>query len=166
MATITIQGKIAHTCGELPAVGTTAPDFELVKGDLTTLKRDDLAGKRLVLNIFPSLDTGVCAVSVRKFNRLAENMDNTVVLAVSKDLPFAQSRFCTVENIRNLIPLSAFRSDDFAERYGLKIVDGPMQGLLARAVVVVGTDGKIVYTELVPEITDEPDYEAARAALD
>ncbi len=165
MATITFLGNPLHTCGELPAVGSQAPAFELVRGDLSVLKSGDLAGKHLVLNIFPSLDTGVCATSVRKFNQLAAAMENTVVLAISKDLPFAQSRFCTVENIAGVVPLSAFRSDKFAEQYGVGIIDGAMQGLLARAVVVIDAAGKVVYTELVPEIAQEPDYDAVLAVL-
>lgn len=124
-----------------------------------------LNGKNVILNIFPSLDTGVCAASVRKFNELAAGLPDTVVLAVSKDLPFAHARFCTTEGIENVIPLSDFRCSDFDENYGVRMADGPLSGLLARAVIVVGKDGKIAYTELVPEITQEPDYEKAIAAV-
>ncbi|CDA22390.1 probable thiol peroxidase [Bacteroides sp. CAG:144] len=137
----------------------------MVKGDLSTLKNDDLTGKRIVLNIFPSLDTSVCATSVRKFNQLAAQMDNTVVLAVSKDLPFAQGRFCTTEGIDNVIPVSAFRSAEFGKDYGVGLIDGPLAGLLSRAVVVLDESGQIIYEELVPEITHEPDYDAAVKAL-
>ena len=154
MATVTFKSTPVHTAGELPKVGTKAPKFELVKGDLSTLKNDDLTGKRIVLNIFPSLDTSVCATSVRKFNQLAAQMDNTVVLAVSKDLPFAQGRFCT-----------AFRSAEFGKDYGVELIDGPLAGLLSRAVVVLDESGQIIYEELVPEITHEPDYDAAVKAL-
>ena len=165
MATVTFKSTPVHTAGELHKVGTKAPKFELVKGDLSTLKNDDLTGKRIVLNIFPSLDTSVCATSVRKFNQLAAQMDNTVVLAVSKDLPFAQGRFCTTEGIDNVIPVSAFRSAEFGKDYGVGLIDGPLAGLLSRAVVVLDESGQIIYEELVPEITHEPDYDAAVKAL-
>ena len=165
MATVTFKSTPVHTAGELPKVGTKAPKFEQVKGDLSTLKNDDLTGKRIVLNIFPSLDTSVCATSVRKFNQLAAQMDNTVVLAVSKDLPFAQGRFCTTEGIDNVIPVSAFRSAEFGKDYGVELIDGPLAGLLSRAVVVLDESGQIIYEELVPEITHEPDYDAAVKAL-
>lgn len=125
----------------------------------------ELNGKNVILNIFPSLDTGVCATSVRKFNKLAAGLPDTVVLAISKDLPFAHARFCTTEGIENVVPLSDFRFSDFDENYGVRMADGPLSGLLARAVVVVGKDGKIAYTELVPEITQEPDYDKAIAAV-
>ena len=151
--------------GEFIKVGAVAPDFELVKTDLSSLSLKELGGKRVVLNIFPSLDTGVCAASVRKFNKLAAGLKDTVVLAISKDLPFAHARFCTTEGIENVIPLSDFRCSDFDDNYGVRMADGPLKGLLARAVVIVGKDGKIAYTELVPEITQEPDYEKAMAAL-
>ena len=142
-----------------------APDFELVKSDLSSFALKDLKGKNIVLNIFPSLDTGVCATSVRKFNELAASLDNTTVVAVSKDLPFAQSRFCTTEGIKNLIAASAFRSPEFSKDYGVEMVDGPLAGLLARAVVVIDENGKVIHAELVPEIAQEPDYEAAIKAL-
>lgn len=165
MATITFKGTPVHTGGELPSIGSIAPHFELVKGNLSLLKSDSLMGKRVVLNIFPSLDTGVCATTVRKFNQLVSDMPNTVVLAVSKDLPFAQSRFCTTEGIKNVIPVSAFRDSKFAEQYGVEMLDGPLAGLLARAIVVIDAKGRVVYTELVPEITREPNYSAALYAL-
>lgn len=151
--------------GEFIQVGNTAPDFELVKKDLSSLSLKDLEGKRVILNIFPSMDTGVCAASVRKFNELAAGLENTVVLAISKDLPFAQGRFCTAEGIENVVPLSDFRFSCFDKNYGVCMADGPLAGLLARAVVIVGSDGKVVYTELVPEITQEPNYEQALAAV-
>lgn len=151
--------------GEFIQTGTVAPDFELVKTDLSTLSLKELGGKNVVLNIFPSLDTAVCATSVRKFNQLAASMADTVVLAISKDLPFAHARFCTTEGIDRVIPLSDFRISDFDENYGVCMADGPLAGLLARAVVIVGKDGRVTYTELVPEITQEPDYDKALAAL-
>lgn len=150
--------------GEFVRTGAMAPDFELVKTDLSTLSLKDLMGKTVVLNIFPSLDTGVCATSVRRFNKLAAGLADTVVLAISKDLPFAHARFCTVEGIENVIPASDFRASNFDAKYGVLMNDGPLKGLLARAVVVIAPDGKIVYTELVPEITQEPDYDQALAA--
>ncbi|MBQ8424092.1 MAG: thiol peroxidase [Coprobacter sp.] len=165
MATITFKGTPVHTGGELPSIGSIVPHFELVKGNLSLLKSDSLMGKRVVLNIFPSLDTGVCATTVRKFNQLVSDIPNTVVLAVSKDLPFAQSRFCTTEGIKNVIPVSAFRDSKFAEQYGVEMLDGPLAGLLARAIVVIDAKGRVVYTELVPEITREPNYSAALYAL-
>jgi thiol peroxidase len=145
--------------------GVKAPDFTLVKGDLSNSTLKDYAGKFVVLNIFPSLDTGVCATSVRKFNKLAAGMENTVVLCISKDLPFAQGRFCTAEGIKNVVPLSDFRNNKFAEAYGVLMTDGPLAGLLARSVVVVNPQGEVIYSELVPEITHEPNYDAALAAV-
>lgn len=164
MASITLTSQPISTVGELPAVGTPAPAVELVGSDLSTITLDDFAGKRIVLNIFPSLDTGICAMSIRKFNELAAGLDNTVVLAISKDLPFAAGRFCAAEGIDNVITASAFRSS-FGEDYGVTIADGSMAGLLARSVVVIDTDRTISYTQLVPEIKTEPDYDAAIAAL-
>ena len=161
METTAFKGSPVHTCGHLPHTGSLAPRFTLTRGDLTELRSEELKGRRIVLNIFPSLDTAVCATSVRKFNQLAASLDNTTVVAVSKDLPFAQSRFCTTEGIENLIAASAFRSPEFAREYGVEMVDGPLAGLLARAVVIIDETGRVVYTELVPEITREPDYEAA-----
>jgi len=165
MATVTFQGQPVQLCGELPAVGTKAPKFGGVRGDLSVLHLPDLLGKRVVLNIFPSLDTSVCAASVRRFNEEASALRDTVVLCVSKDLPFAQSRFCTTEGLTRVVPLSTFRCKCFDEHYGLAIADGPLKGLLARAVIVVDETGTIVYEQLVSEITDEPDYEAALSAL-
>lgn len=157
MATTKFKDMPVHLSGDFIATGAAAPDFELVKTDLGTLSLSSLKGKRVILNIFPSLDTGVCAMSVRKFNQLAASLPDTVVLAISKDLPFAHARFCTVEGIENLVPLSDFRHSDFDENYGVLMADGPLQGLLARSVVVIDREGKVVYTELVPEITQEPE---------
>ena len=154
-----------HLNGEFIPVGVAAPGFELVKSDLSTLTLDDLKGKRVVLNIFPSLDTGVCAASVRRFNKLASSLPDTVVVAVSKDLPFAHARFCTVEGIENVVPASDFRSSHFEEAYGVLMTDGPLKGLLARAVVVIDRQGEVVYAQLVPEITEEPDYDKAAEAV-
>ena len=166
MAKTAVQGSPVTLAGEFVQVGAQAPDFSLVKGDLTSFTLADVKGKYALLNIFPSMDTGVCAASVRKFNQLASQMGNTVVLAISKDLPFAQGRFCTAEGIENVIPLSDYRyTSDFGEKYGVLMSDGVLCGLLARAVVIINPEGKVVYTELVPEITQEPDYEAALAAL-
>jgi len=165
MATTNFKGQPVKLIGEFIQVGKLAPDFKLVKTDLSSLSLKDLNGKNVILNIFPSLDTGVCATSVRKFNKEAAGLKDTVVLAISKDLPFANGRFCSTEGIENVIPLSDFRLSDFDENYGVLMGDGPLAGLLARAVVVVGKDGKIAYTELVPEITQEPNYEKALEAV-
>lgn len=164
MSQITFQGSAIHTIGQLPAVGEAAPDFTLVKQDLAETILADYSGQRLVLNIFPSIDTGVCATSVRTFNEKAAGLENTTVLCVSADLPFAQGRFCGAEGIENAVPASSFRAA-FGDQYGVTIVDGPLAGLLSRAVIVIDEDGKVVYTEQVPEITQEPDYEAALAVL-
>jgi len=162
MAQITLRGTPINTVGDLPAVGSPAPAFSLTGSDLGTVNKDQFSGKPVVLNIFPSIDTPVCATSVRKFNEQASAKGVTVV-CVSKDLPFALSRFCGAEGIENVTSASAFR-DSFGEDYGLTIVDGPMAGLLGRAVVVIGADGKVVHAELVPEIAQEPDYDAALTA--
>ncbi len=164
MAEITFRGTPIHTAGELPTVGTPAPAFTVVGSDLGDVTAGSFAGKSLVLNIFPSLDTGVCAASVRAFNQRAAGREDVAVLNVSADLPFAQSRFCTAEGIENVTSGSVFRSD-FGERYGVTMTDGPLAGLLSRAVVVVDPDGVVTYTEQVPEIAQEPDYDAALAAL-
>ena len=161
MATITFKGNPVQTTGDLPVKGTAAPDFTLVKGDLSEVKLSDFRGKQVVLNIFPSLDTGTCAASVRRFNKEATSLNNTVVLGISADLPFAAGRFCSAEGIENVITLSTFRDNSFAKDYGLLMSDGPLKGLLARAVVVVNPEGKVVYTELVSEIAQEPDYQSA-----
>ena len=165
MAKITLKGNSIQTAGNLPAIGSQAPDFKLTKTDLSDASLKDFAGKKVILNIFPSLDTSVCAASVRKFNSEAEKLPNTVVLCVSRDLPFAHSRFCTTEGLKNVISLSELRDDSFSKAYGVKIVDGPLAGVLSRAVVVLDTTGKVVYAEQVPEITQEPDYAAALKAV-
>lgn len=159
------KGDDVKLVGSFIEVGAKAPNFELVKGDLSNLSLKSLEGKKVILNIFPSLDTAVCATSVRKFNEKAASLDNTVVLAISKDLPFAQARFCTTEGIKNVIPLSDFRYSDFDEVYGIRMTSGPLAGLLARAVVVIDEKGIVKYAELVPEITQEPDYDKAIAAV-
>lgn len=159
------KGTPVTLAGEFVKKGSNAPDFTLTKSDLSRYTLNEGKGKHLILNIFPSLDTGVCATSVRRFNRLAANLPHTVVLAISKDLPFAQGRFCTTEGIDRVIPLSDYLyTSDFGKRYGVLMTDGPLEGLLARAVVVINPEGKIIYTELVPEITQEPNYEAALKA--
>lgn len=163
MATTAFKGNPVNTVGELPASGAQAPSFDLVGEGLSALTSADVPG-RVVLNIFPSIDTGVCAASVRKFNELAASLDNTTVVNVSQDLPFAQARFCGAEGIDKVKVGSAFRST-FGEDYGVTMADGPMAGLLARSVVVLDADGKVLHTELVPEITQEPDYDAAVSAL-
>ena len=165
MATITLKGNAINTSGQLPAVGTSLPPFSLVKSDLSEAGAADFAGKKLVLNIFPSLDTAVCAASVRRFNQDAASLGDTVVLCISADLPFAHSRFCVAEGIENVVSLSTFRSPEFAVAYGVGIVDGPLKGLLSRAVIVADASGKVLYAEQVPEIVQEPDYEKALAAL-
>lgn len=165
MATITLQGNEIHTNGEPPAVGAQAPDFRLVTKDLKDVGLADFAGKKKLLNIVPSLDTPVCAVSTKKFSEMAAGRDDVVVLIVSADLPFAQDRFCTAEGIDNVVTLSMMRDKDFARDYGVLITDGPLAGITARAVVVLDENDRVIHTELVPEIAQEPDYEKAIAAL-
>ena len=165
MANISFRNEPTTTSGELPAVGSALPSFELVGGDMNTVTDADFAGKHIVLNIFPSVDTGVCAQSVRRFNELAAGAENTVVLCVSKDLPFAQQRFCGAEGIDNVVTASAFRST-FGEDFGVIMEGSPIKGLLARSVVVTDADHNIVYTQLADDIANEPDYEAAKAALE
>jgi len=165
MATITFKGNEVHTAGSLPAVGSKAPDFRLTAGDLSTKSLNDYKGRKVILNIFPSIDTGTCAASVRAFNEKAAGLDNTVVLCISKDLPFAQGRFCAAEGISNVETLSEYKDSSFSDAYQLKITDGPLEGLLSRAVVVIDEDGTVTYTEQVSEIANEPDYEKAIAAL-
>ncbi len=165
MATITLKGKQIEVAGVLPEEGTRAPDFCLTATDLSMKELKDFAGKRKVLNIFPSIDTGVCAASVRRFNTEASGLENTVVLGISADLPFAHARFCEMEGLNNVIPLSVFRSPDFARNYGVKMTTGPLAGLLARAVVILDSSDLVIYTQLVPEIGEEPDYDAALEVL-
>ena len=164
MATLIHRGVTVHSIGELPAVGTELPGFTLTDSDMQEIGPDIAAGRRLVLNIFPSLDTRVCAMSVRRFNELAAGLENTLVLCVSADLPYAQARFCGAEGIENVVTASSFRSS-FGDDYGVTQVDGRNRGLLTRAVVVADADGRVVYTEQVPDISQEPDYDAALAAL-
>lgn len=165
MANITFKGNPVATTGDLPSVGSQAPDFTLTKDDLKAVSKLDLTGKNVVLNIFPSIDTGVCATSVRKFNEQAASLPNTVVVCVSKDLPFAMKRFCGAEGIDQVMTASWFRGPDFGKDYGVTMNDGPLAGLFARAVVVMDATGKVVHTELVPEIAQEPDYAQAIAAV-
>ena len=165
MATVNLRGNPIHTSGELPAVGSQAPDFTVTGGDLSDVTLDQFAGKQLILNIYPSVDTPTCAASTRAFNERVGGRDDAAVLCVSQDLPFAFGRFCGAEGIENVKTGSVFRSS-FLDDYGVKITDGPLRGLAARAVVVVDGDGKVKYTQLVPEIGQEPDYDAALAALD
>ncbi|WP_109829428.1 thiol peroxidase [Reichenbachiella versicolor] len=164
MAKITLKGNEINTIGELPEVGSTAPEFEMVKGDLSRAKLSDFSGK-LVLNIFPSVDTSTCATSVRKFNEVASSVENTTVLCISKDLPFAQSRFCGAEGIENVVMLSDYVDGTFGKTYGLRIVDGPLEGLDSRSIVVLDEDKKVIYTEQVSETVDEPDYDKALESL-
>lgn len=164
MATVTLKGNPFSTSGELPAVGSQAPGFTLTGADLGDLTLESLSGKRVVLNIFPSVDTPTCATSVRKFNEKAAAADNVAVVCISADLPFALSRFCGAEGIDNVDTGSVFRSN-FGEAYGVTFTDGPLRGLLSRSVVVIDTDGKVLHTEQVGETADEPDYEAALAVL-
>lgn len=164
MADITHRGNPVHTVGELPAVGSKAPAYVLTASDMTDFAGERFGDDRVVLNIFPSVDTGVCATSVRTFNKRAAQLENTTVVCVSKDLPYALGRFCGAEGISNVAIASAFRSD-FGTTYGVELVDGVQRGLLSRAVVVIDTDGTVLYTEQVPEISQEPDYDAAIAAL-
>lgn len=165
MSQVTLGGQPQNTIGNLPSVNTKAPAFTLVKQDLSELSLSDHKGKNVILNIFPSLDTATCAASVRRFNKEAANLPNTVVLAISADLPFAAGRFCTTEGIENVVSLSVFRDQAFGRDYGVLLVDGPLKGLLTRSLVVINPEGEVVYTELVPEIKDEPNYNAALAAL-
>jgi len=165
MANVTLKGNPIHTNGDLPKVGSKAPDFKLTANDLKDLSLADFAGKRKVLNIVPSLDTDVCATSTRKFNEKAGALPDTAVLIISADLPFASKRFCVAEGLKNVTPLSLLRDKKFAQDYGILLVDGPLAGLCSRSVVVLDKDDKVVYTQLVPEIVQEPDYEKALAAL-
>jgi len=165
MASITLGGNPINTNGDLPKTGTKAPDFQLVKQDLSTVSLSDFSGSKLVLNVFPSIDTSTCATSVRTFNAKASALENTRVLCISRDLPFAQKRFCGAEGLENVINLSDFNTGNFGKDYGLEIVDGVFSGLHSRAVIVIDEAGMIKHTELVPEIANEPNYESALAAL-
>ncbi len=165
MARITFKGNPISTVGALPAVGSNAPDFKLTKTDLSDVSLKDFAGKKVILNIFPSIDTGVCATSVRKFNQEAANLPNTVVVGVSKDLPFAHKRFCGAEGITGVVTTSDLREGSFGKSYGVTMTEGPLAGLLSRSIVVLDEKGTVKYTEQVPEITQEPDYAKAMAAV-
>ena len=158
-ATVTLRGNNVELSGVLPEKGTYAPDFTGVNNKMQDVSLDSFKGRKVILNIFPSLDTPTCALSVRQFNQMASELENTSVLCVSMDLPFAQSRFCSTEGIENVIPLSVFRNPEFGEKYGLLQTTGPSHGLLARAVIVIDENGKIIYTQLVQEISQEPDYD-------
>ncbi len=164
MSQITFKGNPVSTVGSLPAVGSTAPDFKLTKQTLADVSLADFAGKKKILNIVPSLDTGVCAASARAFDKAASDLGDTVVITVSRDLPFAQKRFCTAEGIERVVTLSEVRNRNFGDQYGVTMVDGPLAGLLSRAVVVLDETNKVVYVQQVPEIAQEPDYAAALAA--
>lgn len=165
MSEVTFKGTTVKTKGQLPAVGSQAPNFSLTAADLSTKKLSDYLGKNIVLNIFPSIDTGTCATSVRTFNQKAANLENTIVLCISKDLPFAQARFCAAEGIENVVVLSEYKDSSFSDAYGVKFVDGPLEGLLSRAVVVIDPSGTVIFEEQVSEVTEEPNYEAALAVL-
>lgn len=165
MAEVTLKGTPIHTTGDLPATGSKAPDFQLTKVDLSDVSLSDYSGRKKILNIVPSLDTGVCAASTRRFNEEIKKLGDTVVLTVSNDLPFAQGRFCDANNIDEVVTLSQLRDRSFGKQYGVELEDGPMAGLLARAVVVLDEDNTVRYTELVPEIAQEPDYDKALEAV-
>ena len=165
MATVTLKGNPVTTSGELPKKGTNAPNFKLTATDLSSRSLHDYLGHNVILNIFPSVDTGTCAQSVRSFNQKAAQLDNTKVLCISKDLPFAFSRFCSAEGIHNVESLSDFRDGNFGKNYGLTIIDGPLEGLHSRCVVVLNDKAEVIYTEQVSEITEEPNYDAALASL-
>lgn len=163
--TVICRGQEAHTSGPMVKVGEQAPDFRATNAELQDVSLSSFKGKRIILNIFPSLDTPTCALSVRQFNARASELENTVVLCLSMDLPFAQSRFCSTEGLNNVVPLSVFRSHDFLKEYGLQLADGPLKGLMARAVIVIDETGKVRYTQLVSNISNEPDYDAALQAV-
>ncbi|MGB5237337.1 MAG: thiol peroxidase [Flavobacteriaceae bacterium] len=165
MATVTLKGNEIHTSGELPSVGSLAREFTLTRGDLSSSSLDDYKGKKIVMNIFPSIDTGTCAQSVRQFNTEAAELDNTVVLCISRDLPFALNRFCAAEGIENVETLSDFKDRNFGKDYGLEFVDGPLQGLLSRVIIALDQNGSVIHTEQVQETVEEPNYKAALEAL-
>jgi thiol peroxidase len=165
MAQVAFKGNPVHTAGSLPKTGAPAPDFAIVKTDLSSLSLSDFKGKKVVLNIFPSIDTAVCANSVRRFNAEAAGLENTVVLCISRDLPFAQGRFCAAEGLENVVTGSEYRDSSFSDAYGVRITDGPLAGLLSRAIVVINTQGNVAYLEQVAEISQEPDYDKALSAV-
>jgi thiol peroxidase len=165
MAEIKLKGNPIHTCGDLPSTGNHLPDFLLTKTDLSDVTLSAFHGKRIILNIFPSLDTAVCAASVRRFNSLAGQLNNAIVLCISRDLPFAHTRFCTTEGLQNVVSLSELRNDKFGFDYGLRIIDGPLAGLFSRVVIIADESGTVLYSEQVADIVQEPDYEKALAIL-
>lgn len=165
MAKITLKGNPVNTHGNLPSVGQKAPDFTLVRTDLGNMSLSELKGKKVVLSISPSLDTSVCATSARKFNQMAAGKENVIVLAITRDLPFAAGRFCSTEGITNVIALSGFRNNDFGKKYGVEITDGAFEGLYARSIILIDEEGKVLHTQLVPEIASEPDYEKVLASI-
>lgn len=165
MATVTLQGNPIHTLGDLPKVGEQAPNFSLAKLDLSNATLEDYKGQKVVLNIFHSLDTGTCAASVREFNKVASQLDNTKILCISKDLPFAMGRFCGAEGIENIEMLSGFRNNSFGKDYNLLYTDGPLEGLLSRSIILLDENGKVLYTEQVQEVVEEPNYENALKVL-
>ena len=165
MATVTLKGNPIHTAGNLPKIGSTAPDFELAKLDLSNVTLNNYKGQKVILNIFHSVDTGTCANSVRQFNKEASALENTKILCISKDLPFAQNRFCGAEGIENVIMLSDFRNGNFGKNYQLEFTDGPIRGLLSRSLIVLDENAKVLYVEQVAEVVEEPNYKAALEAL-
>lgn len=165
MAKVTLGGTLVNTSGTLPEIGSQAPDFKLTATDLTPKTLSDFAGHNLVLNVFPSVDTGTCAQSIRTFNKEASSLDNTKVLCISKDLPFAMARFCGAEGLENVISLSDYKHGSFGKNYGLNFIDGAFETLLSRCIIVINTEGKIIYTQQVSEIADEPNYKAVLVAL-
>lgn len=165
MGLITYMGKVINTSGNLPAVGSQAPEFTLIKTDLTDFTLNDCKGKKTILSIFPSLDTPTCALAMVRFNRIAELVDNLLVVCISADLPFAQQRFCAAKQMKTVIPVSSFRHPEFGDDYGVTMIDGPYKGLFSRAVILLDEKGKVLYTEQVPELCDEPNYDGVLAAL-
>lgn len=165
MSTITLQGNPLHTIGSLPPVGIQAPDFTVTKTDLSEIKLKNYLGRKLILNIFPSLDTPTCAAAMKTFNEIASKNSNVLILCISEDLPFAQQRFCSAEHLQNVQPVSVFRHPEFGEAYGVMIIDGPLTGVLSRAVVIIDEEGKVIYTEQVKELSDEPNYSAMLQAI-
>ncbi len=165
MATISLKGSEIHTQGELPEIGTQAPDFQLTTLDLSSRTLSHFKGKNVVLNIFPSVDTETCAMSVHRFNKIVSDLDNTVVLCISKDLPFAQSRFCGAHGLEDVVMLSEYKDQSFSDAYPIRIMNGPLEGLMSRAVVVLNPEGKVIYTEQVKDIVNEPDYEGVIAVI-
>ena len=165
MSTVTLKGNTINTIGKLPSIGSKLPSFNLVKSDLSAYSNEELTGKKVVLNIFPSIDTGTCAASTRFFNQEAAGLDNTIVVCVSRDLPFAQKRFCGAEGIENVIMTSDYQTGQFGKDYGVLFTDGPLKALLSRSVIVADENGVVLYTEQVAETTEEPNYEAALTAL-